>query len=139
MRYATVVLLFLCVSAFAATKNDYQDAVLVSSRMVSVGSSCSGSTDGKVDDDGRINADTTSNCSNRFGALYTISLHDQTFTLRPAATKKELLTLGWSNFFKASVLHNQLPGSHILVRSASDGVHVKVGKRESKYEVVEAK
>jgi hypothetical protein len=136
----SIVLIFLmCSPLLAASKSDYQDAVLVGSRMIAVGSSCSGDTNGKADDDGRISADTSSNCSNRYTALYTITLHDQTFTLRPAMTKKEVLTLGWSSMFKASVLHNQLPGSHVLIRSASDGVHVKVGKRESKYEVVEAR
>jgi hypothetical protein len=133
--------------AFAKDNATYQDAVLVKFVTVTTGNSCSqnGSTSGKVDDDGNISANSsgTSNCANITKRHYTISVGQQTFVIEPEFTKGQkgaaLATLGWSAAFaKQSVLSDQLPGTHVLVRSAPDGFWVKVGKRESRYRVVAA-
>ena len=60
--------------------------------------------------------------------------------IEPELTKGQkgaaLATLGWSaRFAKEGVLADQLPGTHVLVRSDANGFWVKVGKRESRYRV----
>jgi hypothetical protein len=150
-RWCAVVLLFCCsVSAYAKDKAEpqYQDGVLISFRTISTGSSCSsyGNTNGSVDDNGKIVSAThsTGSCSNNVVRLYTIKVADQTYVVRHAATGGQkataLATMGWGALFmKQSVLANQLPGTHVLVRSDPHGFYVKMGKKESKFEVVEAK
>jgi hypothetical protein len=151
MRFLPIAALAL-LSSVASAKGKhpdviYQDAVLVKFITVTTGNSCShnGSTSGKVDDDGSISANSsgTSDCTNLTKRHYTISVGQQTFEIEPEFTKGQkgaaLATLGWSAAFaKQSVLSDQLPGTHVLVRSDSDGFWVKVGKRESRYRVVAA-
>jgi hypothetical protein len=103
-RLLAVVLLFCCAAAYAKDKNDpqYQDAVLVSFRNISTGSSCSsyGNTNGAVDDDGRVAATTnsSSSCFNNTARLYTIKVEDHTYVIKPAATggQKLLLLPRWA-------------------------------------------
>jgi hypothetical protein len=137
----------LCAVARASKKPApvyvYQDAVLKSFRMVADGQSCSGSTTGKVENDGKIDANTSTSCTNTTKAIYTIVVGEQTFTLTPALVGKalagSLLTLGYADLFKKqSCLYGQLPGTHILIRSDGAIFHVKVGKRESTYKLVGA-
>lgn len=127
--------------------SDYQDAVLVKFVTVTTGSSCSssGDTNGKVDDNGNVSATSsgTTNCANRTKRHYTLSVGQQTFVIEPEPTRGQkgtaLATLGWSAAFaKQSVLADQLPGTHVMVRTDADGFWVKIGKRESLYRVVAA-
>ena len=123
--------------------SDYRPATLVSFRTQSVGASCSGNVNAEVEDNGQVNGTTNSNCSDQMVRFYTIQVEGQTFTVIPAHTGKQkavgFATLGWSNAFsKGSVLINQLPGAHIEVRSDPSGLFIRVGKKESKFTIVEA-
>lgn len=123
--------------------SDYRPATLVSFRTQSVGASCSGNVNAQVEDNGQVNGTTNSNCSDQMVRFYTIQLEGQAFTVVPAHTGKQkaigFATLGWSGAFeKGSVLINQLPGAHIEVRSDPSGVFIRVGKKESKFTIVEA-
>lgn len=157
MRRSLLPILLLCLSAFAKDKPHYtyQDALLVSFRDVVSGSSCvhSSETTGDVkantDDgytSGTVNATTTgtSECSNNASRLYTINVAGQTYIIRHSMTGGQMatamVTMGWGALFmKQSVLANQLPGTHVFVRSDEHGLYVKLGKRESRFKVVEAK
>lgn len=123
--------------------SDYQPGTLVSFRTTTTGSSCSGSTDGKVEDSGNVSATTTSNCQNTTARIYMIHVGEQTLSVEPAMTGKKkavgMATLGWSFVFdKGSVLRDQLPGAVIEVRSDPSGLYIRVGKNESKFKVVGA-
>ena len=101
---------------------------------------------GHASDSGEVTGQTTStsNCIPRETAYYTIAAGDHIFVLRPEFNGKQIrlnaVTLGYANFFrKNSVLYHQLPGTSIWVRTEGNAMFVKVGKRESRYEVVEAR
>ncbi len=141
-------LLALAMVAPQTTAPAPQDGVLVSFTEVVAGSSCSGTgkTNGTVDDSGNVSGTTTTNtnCSLNRRRHYTVTIGGSTMVLEPKATKKAkgaaLATLGWSAVFaKESVLSNQLPGIHFLAWSDASGIHIKLGKRESLYEIVAAK
>ena len=146
-RLLTVAL--VCASASCALardkgKGDWQPGVLVSFRTVTTGSSCSGNVDAKVDEAGQVNGSTESTCSDRRLRFYTIQVEGQTFVVAPDHTGKQkavgMATLGWSAAFaKGSVLRDQLPGAHIQVRSDPSGLFIRVGKKESKFTIVEAR
>ena len=142
MKWAVLLLLALSAAGVAAKnvpKDDYKDAVLLSVRSVSNGMSCSGSTNGKEEDDGNFHANSNANCHERMVHHYTLKIEAQTFVVTPATTVSSIATLGFSKAFKGdSVLANQIPGAHVSVRSDSSGFYVKVGKKESKFRVVEA-
>ncbi len=161
MKFLLMVLAaaILCPIASAKDKalldSAYQDAMLVKFVTVTTGTSCShkSNTTGTVDattdadgnTDGTVRATTSgsTNCSNDITRYYTISVGEQTFVIEPEMTKGQkgaaLATMGWSAVFaKQSVLANQLPGVHILVRSDAAGLWVKVGKRESRFRMVDA-
>lgn len=141
-----LLVIVLATYAFAKDKpkdSDYQPATLVSFRTENRGSSCSGRVDGNVDDSGNVSGRTNSNCTANTIRLYTIDVKGQTLTIEPTETGKQtaksMATLGWSSILsKGSVLRDQLPGAHIEVRSDPSGLYVRVGKRESKFKVVEA-
>lgn len=127
---------------------DYQEAVLLDLQTRESGMHCSasGTVRGQEDDSGYISgtASTSSHCVPVRTTYYRISAGEHTYTLRPAVTGKQVglaaATLGYSRLLaKDSVLARQLPGSKILVRSDEHGFWVKLGKRESKFEVVEAR
>jgi len=160
MRKLLVILavMALCGCAWAKHIPDsaYQPGTLIAVRTVVAGSSCSNraQTDGNVnartDDSGNtsgtVQATTygSSSCADNSRALYTVQVAGQRYVIARAITGKEtsamLLTLGWGAMaMKASVLANQLPGTRILVRSDPSGLYVKLGKRESKYNIVEAR
>lgn len=143
-------LLILSTSAFAKSKQDrdYHDALLVSFRTVTTGSVCSssGHTNGTVDDEGNVSATTNSSgdCSNTQLRYYTVELGSNTYVLAPTHSGKSkagaALTFGWGALaWKSSVLANEMPGSHVLLASDPSGFYVKVGNRESKFTLVEAK
>lgn len=137
MRFPIVPLLLLCASIHAQTVQDqYQAAVLVSFKTVSTGSDCSstGTTTGRVNDNGNIKADSdsTSSCSDSEVRLYTVRVGENLFVLRPASAFGGP-TPGWVSPFKRCSLANQLPGTHILIRSHGSGLQVKVGTKESSY------
>lgn len=148
MRKLALFLLLTTVAALAAKKpdlTDYQDAVLVSFKDVHTGSSCnsSGNVNAKADANGNVNGTTssTTNCADGSVRQYSITVGSNSLTLERTFSKKQvgtaLATAGFSAFFiKQSVLANLLPGTHILVRSDADGVYVKVGKKESRYDIV---
>jgi hypothetical protein len=74
---------------------------------------------------------------------YTLQVGDLTYVLIPKGTKKQAATaygtMGWSAVFaKKSVLYRQLPGTHVQLRSDGDGIHVKLGSRESLFEMIAA-
>ena len=146
MKMVLPIVLLLVNFAHAKGKpkdSDYQPGTLVSFRTATTGSSCSGSTDGKVEDSGNVSATTTSNCQNTTVRIYTIHVGEQTLSVEPAMTGKKkavgMATLGWSVVLdKGSVLRDQLPGAVIKVRSDPSGLYVRVGKKESKFKVVGA-
>lgn len=141
----------LCTSlAVAKPPKDvqYQDGVLVSFKDVATGQHCSsnGSVDGKEDDNGNVTGSTsgTTSCSDRMTRRYTIKVGDSTYVIETALSGGQkagaVASLGWSEVFaKKSVLWNQLPGTTFKVRSDTHGFYVKLGNRESLYEIVEAK
>ena len=125
----------------------WQDAVLVNFRTVQSGSACSssGTVNGTVDESGNVTGRThgNSSCVTITTRFYTLSAGEHTYVLRHELTagKKAtvIATLGYGALFmKNSVLANQLPGVHVLARTDPKGFWVKIGSRESKYQVVEA-
>jgi hypothetical protein len=151
MKIAAIALGFLlCTQVWAKPPKDvqYQDAVLVSFKDITTGSNCSsnGTVKGKVDDDGNVSGDSnsTTSCSDKTMRHYTIKVGDSVFVLEPSMSGGQkagaVASLGWSAVFaKKSVLWNQLPGTHMQVRSDPHGFYVKVGNRESLYDIVGAK
>lgn len=138
-------LLLISVPALAAPKPEpvFQDAVLKSFRMISNGESCSGNTSGKVDDNGNVAANTSTNCSANSSAEYTLVIGEQTIVVAPTMSGKKkagsLLSLGWSTaFMKDTCLYGQLPGTHVLITSDGGVYRVRVGKKESLYKLVAA-
>src|SRR5215475_5554133 len=142
MKYCAILFVMFCaMAATAEITGQYQEGTLVSFKMVADGASCSGGTNGKVDDNGNVNATSNSSCSNSYVGEYTVKVGENTYVLRPSLSKKSALlgfgTMGWSNLArKNSVLASHLPGTKFLIRDDSQGIHVKLGKRESKYEIV---
>jgi hypothetical protein len=132
--------------------SDYRDAVLVSFRTVTNGSDCTsnGTVKANTDDTGNTSGKTSSStsCSDSTLTLYTLHVGDNTFVLQPTLSGKETArnaaivigTIGYGALFlrKACSLRNQLPGTHVLIRSQGNNVQVKVGKRVSLYTVVSA-
>ena len=159
MKLACIALAgLLAVPAVAKDKapdSAYQEAVLVKFTTVTTGTSCShsASTTGDVDattsDDGNttgtVKATTSgsTDCSDVTRRHYTLAVGQQTFVIEPEPTKGQkgvaMATLGWSAAFaKQSVLADQLPGTHVRVRSDGSGFCVKLGKRESRYSAISA-
>ncbi len=132
--------------------NGYRDAVLVSFKTVTNGSDCTsnGTVKANTDDTGSTSGTTSSNtsCSDSSVTLYTLHVGDNTFVLQPTLSGKRtagafaagFLTFGAGALLlrKPPSLKNQLPGTHVLIRSQGNNVQVKVGKRVSLYTVVSA-
>lgn len=120
---------------------DFQDATLVSFREVATGSSCShvSSTTGKMeastDESGQTSGSidsTTSgdtSCRDTGWIYYTLQVGDHTFVVHHAVAP----------FFRSSDLKGLIPGTHVLVRTDSKGLYIRVGDKESKFVVVEGK
>lgn len=149
-----------CGIAWAAKKPKpvYQDAVLKDFHTEQQGKHCytSGDTNGTVKADtdnegttnGTLTATSTSStsCTPRMVAFYTVVMGDHTFVLSPTEPGGEaaakglaiIATGGMGAFFlkKNSVLYGVLPGTPIKMRSESGTVYVKVGKHESEYKIV---
>ena len=141
MKLAVVVLMLL--SCAAAEDAAYRDAVLLSFRDVASGASCSGSVRAHSGSSGDVTGQTDTDCSQNYQRQYSIQMGKQIFVLVFTGSAKAraaaAATLGFSSMFsKSSALRDQLPGAHLLIRSDSSGVYVKVGKRESRYRIVEA-
>jgi hypothetical protein len=146
MRRFVLGLTLLC-SAIAMAKDspvsDYQEGVLVSSRVVTIGSSCSGNaeTDMQSTSDTTASARTssTANCSDIRKMIYRINSGESVFELEPMHSKGAVATaflpMG-AAFLKNSSLANRLPGTHVLLRADGSGVFVKVDKREARYQMV---
>ena len=152
MRIAAFISLFLMASLLPAkdkvTDRSYQSAVLVNFRAQESGMYCSGSgtVRGEENESGEITGSTSgsSRCDPRATWYYTVTTGEHVYVIRPAVTGKQVglaaATLGYPNFFrKGSVLQNQMPGSKVLLRSNEHALWVKVGKRESRFEIVEAR
>ena len=87
MKMVLPIVLLLVNFAHAKGKpkdSDYQPGTLVSFRTATTGSSCSGSTDGKVEDSGNVSATTTSICQNTTVRIYTIHVRELPLSLEPA-------------------------------------------------------
>lgn len=146
MKRLTILLLIACVPVFAKDKfkeSSYKPATLVSFHTEHNGTSCSGNVEATTSDSGQISGTTSSDCSARRIRIYTIQLDGQTIVVMPTHTGKQkaagMASLGWAGAFeKGSVLRNQLPGAHIEVRSDASGLFIRVGKKESKFLIVEA-
>lgn len=132
---ATVLCLLICSQTWAKTPKDaqYQDATLVGFKDVSAGSSCTSS--GNVKATTNENGDTTgstsgqADCSNKVVRQYTIQLGSHTF----------VLVYGYNFLNLHNDLAKQLPGAHLQVRSDKSGFYVLIGKKEARYNIVEAK
>lgn len=143
MRYLLALLLVCALPGFAKDKpqRNYQDGILVSFRTVTTGTSCNheAKTTGNVDahtseqgsTSGTVQADTkgSTDCSNTYERLYTVQSGGNTYVLEYEGAA----------FYRPSVLAKSLPGTQVKV--ASDGKHfyVRIGKKESKFQIVEAK
>jgi hypothetical protein len=149
LALAVTLLVSGCGAAWASSKPElvYQDGVLVSFFTVTTGSSCSssGTVKGQVNDDGAVSGSTNdnTNCSNNESRRYRIKVGDNAYVLRHTLSGGQkaaaLASLGWgAMFMKQSVLANLLPGTPIKARSDGTGFFVKVGKKESRYEVIAA-
>ena len=133
----TVIILtfFLCSQGWAKPHKDseYRDAVLVSFRTVETGTSCSsnGKIEAKTDDSGNTKGSTSdnTNCSTSIVRQYTIKLGDNTY----------VIVYGYNFLNLHNVLATQLPGAHMLIRPDKDGFFVRIGNKEARYEIVEAK
>lgn len=138
------LLLLSCVTVAAAKSKPahvYQDGVLVSFRSVTTGTSCSqeGSTNGNIDattdadgsTSGTMKATSTGsvNCVPTGWVYYTIAVGDHTYVVHHAIE-------AWH---RSSNLRGQLPGVHVQVRFDKKGLYVRVGGKESKFVIVEAK
>jgi len=139
-----LTLALLSPAAFAKDKQPdsaFQDATLVSFRAVATGSSCkhTASTTGNVEastDEGgnttgtvKSTTDGNTNCRDTGWMYYTLQVGDHTYVVHNA------ITFG----YRDSDLKGQLPGAHVLVRTDAKGFYVRVGNKESKFVVVEAK
>jgi hypothetical protein len=136
MKLAAIVLsILLCSQAWASPHKDaqYQDAVLVSFKDVKNGSSCSssGSVKANTDDRGDTEGSTSSqtNCSNKVVRRYTIQLGSNTF----------VLVYGYNLLNLHNDLSKQLPGARLRVRSDKGRFYVRIGDKEVRYDIVEAK
>jgi hypothetical protein len=148
MRLLTTAILLSC-SVFAAKKDvEYQEAVLVDFSTVRTGSSRanSGTVTGEVDDSGNVSGTThgRSKCGDITTRDYRLRVGTHIYTVRPSYSGKQTATavasFGYSRFFtKSSVLANQIPGARVLIRTDEHAFWVKLGKRESRFEVIAAK
>jgi hypothetical protein len=149
MKVALVLFVLFCGTAFASQKPQpvYQDAILISFYNVSTGSSCAstGTVNGKADNNGNVSGSTegNTNCSTNESRRYKVKVGDNLFVLKRAFGKGQtagaVASMGWSLLFvKDSVLTNLLPGTPIKVRSDGTGFYVRVGKKESRFEIVSA-
>jgi hypothetical protein len=136
MKVAAIALCFLlCSQAWAKTHKDakYQDAVLVSFRDVTSGSSCSssGTVQANTDDSGDTTGTASSrgNCSNNTVRQYTVQVGSHTY----------VLVYGYNFLNLHNDLAKQLPGAHFLVRFDKRGIYVRAGKKEALYDIVAAK
>ncbi len=136
MKVAAIVLsLLLCSQALAKPHKDadYQDAVLVSFRDVAADSSCasSGTVNAKTDSSGDTtgSASSETNCRNRIVREYTVRLGSNTF----------VIVYGYNFLNLHNDLSKLLPGAHLRVRSEKGGFYVRIGNKEARYDIVEAK
>lgn len=129
MKFLALFLL-LSLPGFAAKKDKgpYQDGVLVSFKTVTVGQSCEGSS-ASTHESGDLKTKASANCQDTTGALYTISENGHELVLQPRMRL----------FNKPSVLYGVLPGTHIQINIKGSTLSVKVGQKESKFDLVEAK
>ena len=150
-----------CGTAWAAKKPEpvYQDAVLKDFHTEQQGKHCStsGDTNGTIkadtDSDGTTNGTVTAtstsstSCTPRMVAFYTVVMGEHTFVLSPtenggvvaAKATAIIATGGMAAFFlsrKNSVLYGVLPGTPVKMRSEGGTVYIKDGKRESEYKIV---
>lgn len=136
MKAAAIVLSFLlCSQAWAKPHKDadYQDAVLVSFRDVKADSSCtsSGTVKANTDSSGDTTGSTSSetNCRNRIVRQYTVRLGSNTI----------VIVYGYNFLNLHNDLSKLLPGAHLRVRSEKSGLYVRIGDKEARYDIVEAK
>jgi ubiquitin len=130
-----VVLLAIASVAVAKEKHsdsDYQDGVLVSFRSTVTGSNCSASEKarGSVSNSGAVESKSegSGSCSNITTRLYTVKIGENMFEI-------EALPVTWN---RANALENQLPGYRFRVRTEKGEFYIKIGNRETAFEVREA-
>lgn len=143
MRYLLAVMLLCSLSAFAKNtpKPTYMDGELLSFRAVTVGTSCthtgksSGDVDARENDNGYIEGTVSSkskgssDCSNQSAINYTISVGGGAFVVREIPRF----------LFRPGVLAHKMPHTKIQVRMESKDLRIRIGKDESKYEIIEAR
>jgi hypothetical protein len=119
-------------AAFAANiaPVSYHDAILVSSSMPALISTCAGSSE--------------QSCSDVYRAQYVVKSEGILYSLTPVSSATgviaERATLGWSKALsKSSSLYRQEIGTPLQLRDDGRHFFVKVGNRESKYAAVEAR
>jgi hypothetical protein len=132
---ATGLCFLLCAQAWAKPHKDanYQDAVLVSFKDVKGDSSCTstGTVKANTDSSGDTTASTASetNCRNRIVRQYTVQLGSNMF----------VIVYGYNFLSLHNDLSKLLPGAHLRVRSDKSGFYVRIGDKEARYNIVEAK
>lgn len=107
-----------------------QDAVLVSFQDVVDGASCTG-----------IYA---ANCQTTTARHYTVSAGSQVFVLEHILSRAEMRRNIGAGVWKPrvdqrSVLVDQLPGVHLQLWREKDGVHIRLGDKESLFQIVGAR
>jgi len=139
----TCILVVAQVGTCAAQKADidYQDGVLVGSITENTGTTCSGTVNGQVDDNGNITgrSESSGNCVNTVTHFYTVRVGETIITLRRTVTTSgkamALATMGGA-FMNQSVLADEHPGAQFKIRIEDGSAHVKIGGRESVYRIV---
>lgn len=136
MKVAAVLLsILICAPAWAKAHKDadYRDAVLVSFKDVTSGSTCSshGAVNASTDDSGEVKGSVAghTNCSIGTVRQYTILLGTTTLAIE----------YGYNFLNLHNDLTTQLPGAHLRVRSDKHGFYVRVGDKEARYNIVAAK
>lgn len=122
-------------SAFAKDRpdSDYQDGLLVGFRTMVTGTDCTSRADvkGSISDSGDVKGDTTTkgSCANNNSRVYTVKIGENTFEIAA-------LPVSWN---RADALEKQLPGYRFRVRSEKGKFFIKIDKRETAFEIREAR
>jgi|GEM_PF-4868587 len=143
-RIAAAGLLLFSLPALYAAKPapaDYQDAVLISFTTVATGTNCTTDTDTSARSTSGSTAvahsDGTVNCADRKVRRYVIKLGEHQYIVESTASAWRSAPLVVV-VPKKDALAAAIPGTHVLLRSASGGFRIRFDKEETSYRIVEA-
>jgi hypothetical protein len=110
---------------------DWTDGTLIGFHEVSSGQSCSENGSVKSENSDRASYSSGSNCTNITSRIYTIRVGESTYSVR------RVLKL-WEPGASKSSLDGQMPGAHFETWLEGNRLHIRIGKHESLFVVVEA-